>query len=395
MKKILILSLLFICFLFIDQKAEAKIWTKDLVDKVTLNSGYKLSLCTIDLKNDHISQADNIFGNQENAFEASPSAYPCNNQSQEDMLFANITLYFSKVNWGGGNVPDKLIEFQNHLYSLVGYGDILSDINGKDPYGDTTPLDWFSTLPGIHGIWDRGLMNTDPNAPAGQAELPDSNFLIIHDPTTGKFVSALFFINNLMYKVSSIISQVSVPTTLVDYTATPSGQITPTPISTMSSQLTPTPAPDMTADWKTYISDDNKFSIKYPSNWYLNKTNMCPLSCIDISDVSNSLDMSFYTSHKGHTSVAVNENNGVMLTNFPYLQTVQNDLQKISNPNPTIKKFSINSYTGIRGETSDPSMGIGEAVYLSNPKGGWVSIIKFVDDNRIFDQILSTFRFTN
>jgi len=48
MRKLLALPLLFIFLFLFTVKAEAKIWTKDLVDKVTLDSGYKFSLCSID-----------------------------------------------------------------------------------------------------------------------------------------------------------------------------------------------------------------------------------------------------------------------------------------------------------------------------------------------------------
>lgn len=216
MKKLFILPLLFILLTLATQKVEAKIWTKDLVDKVTLDSGYKFSLCSIDLKYDRINSADNIFNVAEKDFESNPDTYPCNKQSGADILFANITLHFNKTNWGGGSAPEKLIEFQNKLYSVDQFTDVLSDINGKAPISDISPVDWYSTLSGIHGIRGSNLINTDPEAKGDF--LPNGSFLIIHEPSTGKFTSALFILNNVVYKISNTISQVTVPTTLVDYT---------------------------------------------------------------------------------------------------------------------------------------------------------------------------------
>ena len=228
MKKIIIVPLLIICLFFIIQKAEAKVWTKDLISKVTLDSGYKFSLCTIDMKYDRTGQADNILSAVEKDFEANPNSYPCNKQAQEDILFANITLNFNQAN-GGGKEQDKMVEFQNKLYSINSYGSVFDDsfVDTNKTYADIAAFDWFSTLPGIHGIRVGELYNTDPTT-KGEI-LPNSPFLIIHDPATGKFTSALFIFNNAIYKLSSIISQVTTPTTLIDYTQPTSNQPSASP----------------------------------------------------------------------------------------------------------------------------------------------------------------------
>ena len=231
MKKLFILSLLFVIIILTSQKVEAKIWTKDLVDKVTLDSGYKFSLCTIDIKFD-VDAAKNagFFTVPEKDFEANLNSYPCNKQSQEDILFANITLHFSQTNWGGGTDHEKVIQFQNKLYSVDNYGDIFNPdfVDSKKAYGDLGGVDWFSDAPGLHGVRGGNLIETDPSAKG--AFVPNSTFLVIHDPATGKFVSALFVFNNVVYKLSSITSQVTTETTLVDYTQSiGSAQPSPTP----------------------------------------------------------------------------------------------------------------------------------------------------------------------
>ncbi len=215
MKKIFVIPILLTFLMLFSQKAEAKIWTKELVDKVVLNSGYKLSLCSIDMKYDRAGQADNIFSVVEKDFEGNPDSYPCNKQSQEDILFANITMYFNQAN-GGGQEQDKMVQFQNKLYSINSFGGVFNPDFVSTKYNDLAAFDWFSTMPDVHGIRVGELINTDPAAKGDF--LPNSPFLVIHDPATGKFVSALFVFNNVTYKLSTITSQVTTETTLVDYT---------------------------------------------------------------------------------------------------------------------------------------------------------------------------------
>lgn len=45
----------------------------------------------------------------------------------------------------------------------------------------------------------------------------------------------------------------------------PTPTVTPTPTTSPSSS--PTPTPDPTADWKTYVSSDDRYTLKYPSDW--------------------------------------------------------------------------------------------------------------------------------
>ncbi len=275
MKKLFLTLLLSILALtsFAPQ-AYAKVWTKELVDKVMLESGYKFSICTINMPYDRSNSADNIFNAQEKDFEANPDSFPCNKQSQEDVLFADITLYFNRAKWGDVSAPEKLIEFQNHLYSVDEYGDVLADPNGKTDIKDIAAFDWFSTIPTIHGVRGTRLINTDPNATEDQKTLPNSNFLIIHDPATGKFSTALFVFNNNVYKFSSMISQVTIPATLVDYTQSEVTTPTSVPIVTSTPEPTsiPTPTINEMANWKTYIDTDYPFQIKYPNEWTLRTT---------------------------------------------------------------------------------------------------------------------------
>src|SRR5258706_1138258 len=121
MKKLFIILCL-IAILFIPfKKAEAKIWTKDLVDTVTLDSGYKFSLCSITMTYD-LTAAKNagFFTVPEKDFEGNPTNYPCNKQTGQDILFANITLHFTKAN-GGGVSHEKVLEVGISFYSTYIY----------------------------------------------------------------------------------------------------------------------------------------------------------------------------------------------------------------------------------------------------------------------------------
>jgi len=140
-----------------------------------------------------------------------------------------------------------------------------------------------------------------------------------------------------------------------------------------------------TANWKTYTSLKGNYSIEYPPDWYAYEYNDAN-SSVNISDVSNPEDIPQSVSPQGHTSILLSAYQGAMPTTFPYTNG--------SGTNSTIKQFSINSYTGIRGEQTS-TLGLGEAVYLNNPKGGYVELVKQIDNNQMFDQILSTFKFTN
>jgi hypothetical protein len=143
-------------------------------------------------------------------------------------------MYFNQAN-GGGKAQDKFVQFQNKFYSINSYGTVFNPdfIDPKGKYADIAAFDWFSILEGIHGIRVGELYNTDPNA-KGEI-LPNSPFLIIHDPVTGKFTSAIFVFNNVVYKFTGISTQVTTETTLVDYTKeTETAQPSPATPSSMT-----------------------------------------------------------------------------------------------------------------------------------------------------------------
>jgi len=381
MKKIFILSLLFICFLFINKKAEAKIWTKDLVDKVTLNSGYKFSLCSIDMKYDHTGQADNILSAQEKDFEMHPEKYPCNEQFRENILFADITMYFSKINWGGEAGADKLIEFQNKLYSIGGYTVAYSPGFVGTKYDDLAAFNWFSDMPGINAIRWRELSNTDPE---GNGELlSNSEVFILHNSITGKFEAAIFVLNGITYKLADIIRQVTVPTTLVDYTQT--SLESPETSSPSASAQVATPTPDPTADWKTYVNTSFNFTIKYPQSW------------VGVQDWADSSSLAFHVNN-GSQLPSV----GIDINKTDWLNSSISSYREVIVAGVTARKriweSGVNSHPGEQLEFKKNSYHyIVDLHYdINQAKKYYPSDLDVnVSAVKVFDQILSTFKFTD
>ncbi|GEM_PF-2014362 len=388
-KKLVILPLLIILAVFLSKEVYAKVWTKDLVDKVTLDSGYKFQICTIDLKYNFNSVKDAGFlSAEEKNFEANPDAYPCNKQSGLDALLANITLNFNKTNWGGGSSPEKLLLLQDGLYSIDQYGSILNDSTDKAPIGDISPVDWFSTLPaGIRAIRGTALTNTDPNTPVNKKILENSGLLILHDSTTGKFTGALFVITNTVYKVSNIVSQVTEPTTLVDYPNSVTTDITKSPNKTIDE--VPQPNPDLS----TYTNSLYGYSFKYPRNFVLNNSSTKD----NVSFLQKQDDLMAQ-----RLLVMANQNpDDVSLQSFAQKSNYEtNESKPITiNGYETLllnKTFSLKDECGISDETAN----ITRTKHLLVKTNG--SIIDFATNDSCetyktdwFSQILKTINFTN
>ncbi|MDP2692978.1 MAG: PsbP-related protein [bacterium] len=151
--------------------------------------------------------------------------------------------------------------------------------------------------------------------------------------------------------------------------------VTKNKLTTQNEQKQITPTPDPTANWKTYMSKYNTYSIKYPQNWYIYEYKQG--GGTGISDIPNPEDMPHTISPQGHTLIIVGE----LFPSIPIPKDASS------------KQFSINSYTGLRSDQTT-SYGSGEIVDFYNPnRGNNVELAKYVDENNMFDQILSTFKF--
>lgn len=120
-------------------------------------------------------------------------------------------------------------------------------------------------------------------------------------------------------------------------------------------------------DWKLYTNTTLGVTLKYPPNWFENDEQEIK-KCVMFSDSS-----SFAPPHS-HTVIS--------------LCTYSDPIPSSDNNN----QITLNGYQGIRvNQTSN--WGIGQKVFLSNPKGGSVEFGLLLGDASIYDLILSTFRF--
>jgi len=158
----------------------------------------------------------------------------------------------------------------------------------------------------------------------------------------------------------------------------------PLPVSSSS----PVATDDLTAGWKTYTYKN--FSLKYPSGWSVN-TGSGAVYFVELSDKSDSVNTIHGSSDK-NTRLDVTYFSEQMPASFPYTNG--------SSDNSTIKPFIQGSLTGIKGQATSVA-GLTDVVYIVNPQGGHVVLIFIPPSNnsqvtgKIFDQILSTFKFTN
>lgn len=144
-------------------------------------------------------------------------------------------------------------------------------------------------------------------------------------------------------------------------------------------------------DWKTY--SNAAYIFKYPASWYVNQylgsSNFA--YSVEVSDVQDSI-----TTIKGmsdtHTRIDISIKANPLPASFPYTNG--------SSTNSTIRSFSVNGLTGIRGMQTG-EVGLTDTVYLANPKGGHVEIL-FIQPTqnvqatqKIFDTLLSSFSLNN
>ena len=162
-----------------------------------------------------------------------------------------------------------------------------------------------------------------------------------------------------------------------------------TPIQTVSS-----PTPDPTANWETYT---NKFySFKYPSNWGRL-----------IEDTQDDFQEFYPTDQNGKTDAYANPSISIEITNQNPLPCGENC--PISQYYNNYKKINVGSYAGFSYGELEPTIGSKcgcstEKVILSSKNNYFVinfrtnskSLEKLSSsDEKLFSQILSTFKFTD
>ena len=158
-------------------------------------------------------------------------------------------------------------------------------------------------------------------------------------------------------------------------------------ISQLQSSPSPTPTPDPTANWKTYSNDAYKYSFKYPSSWKINTTSpqTTYLEAGSVDEPQTFARVSISETGENNKSVeelARSWRSGAV----EKIQVGGEEAAKVlQNPNPEGEPLVQGGYT--------------ISVFVKN-KSNINLLIQLETANlntyqAIFDQILSTFKFTN
>ncbi len=221
-KKLSVVGVTAFLFIFVSV-VQAKLWTKELVDRVTLDSGYRFQMCVVN----GIGTAEQILSENglstvEESFAENTNKGECTGD-KEELLFGNTSLVFNQETYPGvESLSEQLIVFRDKVYSIQGSGSDASYLeNGKTGY-DLTPIkgkDFFGTVPRLKAVKRVGLGPTDPkdfDDTKVDNTKKDSAITIFHDKE-GKFTTFLFVYDGLVFKMVALAKEVTEPTLLVDY----------------------------------------------------------------------------------------------------------------------------------------------------------------------------------
>ena len=140
-----------------------------------------------------------------------------------------------------------------------------------------------------------------------------------------------------------------------------------------------------TSNWKTYQNNSEKYSVKYPSTWYLDSFNP------EFVTITN------YDASVGNGGSLSSENIRIIISTYTNLlanETIESWVNRISSSIGLSERqnISIDGLKAIRGKTSSSG---GDVRVVSNGQG--YQIAYSPSDSKLvstFDQILSTFKFT-
>jgi len=180
-------------------------------------------------------------------------------------------------------------------------------------------------------------------------------------------------------------------------TPTPTPKTSPITVVATPSELTPTPDP--TADWKTYTNTKYGYSIKYPSNWWIEREYAL------ISDIPSEVYEGPISPVPLPYEIDINELKNPKRKEFKELIISNNMFPPEMKESFSFQEEKIGSYRVFRTSDVIPSYA-GELHAYFEGNGGlrYIDIVlwpynkdtTFLNQNRvvvIFDQILSTFRF--
>lgn len=145
---------------------------------------------------------------------------------------------------------------------------------------------------------------------------------------------------------------------------------TPTPTTPQTaSQPKPTPKPSPYAGWKTYMSADKIYSIKYPSNWSAGHPFGCSVFVTCVSHIG--------FSPKTNTYVYVMESK----SNLSPVTWFNQDISPIPSEKTVINTTSINGYDTYHVKVEDKAY---TDEYFELSHGGYILNINFREINTTF-----------
>ncbi|MDO8487212.1 MAG: hypothetical protein Q7S45_02890 [Candidatus Curtissbacteria bacterium] len=190
-----------------------------------------------------------------------------------------------------------------------------------------------------------------------------------------------------------------------------SGPTATNPVVTVQASPVPSPSPDETANWKTYTNNLVKFSLKLPTDIEVVGIGIGPPAAIDASEViicrgcNNSVDPAKtpliyirttelkYTIFKDMAfSGIVKQNYDANIANKNSTKSVIKPLQQITFAGEPAFTYTLDS-SGYSGKYDGFTTYSGINKIIEVQRNGIFYVFIYVQDST-FDQILSTFRFT-
>lgn len=242
----------FISYLvFLPSEVSAKILNKELVNKVTLVTGYKVSICEVKISSAEVVSYSTTAS--EISYFNNPTAVACLAGDEETLVYGDVVLYLKD----NAKVFDHIILYNDLI--------LREDSLNFSYYDDGSQGGTFMVGDGTNAFTKvkfaqaNTLHNTDPKLPGGQETLSDSGAIMHYNPTNGQVDSMLFAFKGKVYKLKKVTSQTS-EVVLVDYTE-----------ESLNSSQKPPPSSqtDETATWKTYTNMKYGYTIKYPQAWQI------------------------------------------------------------------------------------------------------------------------------
>jgi len=168
--------------------------------------------------------------------------------------------------------------------------------------------------------------------------------------------------------------------------------ITPTPV------LTTVPATNTIANWKTYTNTKYGYSIMYPQTWNI-KSSGDPTGDGRCHDINTSPDLIEISSEPMTNCIGIMDNREIMIqvVDTPWSDDYLNDkfsgiLDKIEFAGQTASRFIFDDTAQQPSPLATKIVfnyrGLGYRIFVVQKQGGIIY-------DKSFDQILSTFKFTN